>query len=91
MEPESFYNLLQRPKVAGPPAEEELPQGAVSRGGRGAGRAGQQGWVLVRVCTAGTRQAGLGTALLYQVVLRTPSSIRPLPMPSASSLTAPRP
>ncbi|XP_035577649.1 gamma-parvin isoform X2 [Canis lupus dingo] len=27
MEPESFYNLLQRPKVAGPPAEEELPQG----------------------------------------------------------------
>ncbi|XP_072598563.1 gamma-parvin isoform X3 [Vulpes vulpes] len=27
MEPESFYNLLQHPKVAGPPVEEELPQG----------------------------------------------------------------
>lgn len=27
MEPESLYNLLQLPKVVGPPAEEELPQG----------------------------------------------------------------
>ncbi|XP_034499583.1 gamma-parvin [Ailuropoda melanoleuca] len=27
MEPESLYNLLQLPKVTGPPAEEDLPQG----------------------------------------------------------------
>lgn len=43
MEPESLYNLLQLPKVTGPPAEEDLPQGAVSKwgGGPGQGRGGE--------------------------------------------------
>ena len=42
MESESLYNLLQLPKVTGPPAEEDLPQGAVSKWGGGGGP-GQRG------------------------------------------------
>lgn len=35
METESLYNLLQLPKEAGPPAEEQLAQGAVPKLGWG--------------------------------------------------------
>lgn len=48
MESES-YNLLQLPKVTGPPVEEELSQGAVPTWGWGAGQGGdpnRQLWAL---------------------------------------------
>lgn len=64
MESESFYNLLQNPKVTGPSAEEELPQGAVPTWGWGAGQGGDGEGLHSR-----TQTGSSGRCLAFQVAI----------------------
>lgn len=75
MEPESLYNLLQIPRKVDPPAEEELSQGA--------GRVGRRGRAGILRTPTGCIRPCIG----FQVVSCTPSSVQPLPLPSALYLT----